>query len=34
VYPNIAAWVQRLKAVPGWADPYDVLPGERLAPKW
>jgi glutathione S-transferase len=34
VYPNIAAWVQRLKAIPGWADPYDVLPGERLSPKW
>jgi glutathione S-transferase len=33
-YPNIAAWVQRLRAGPGWADPYEVLPGERLAPKW
>lgn len=33
-FPNIAAWVQRLKAIPGWADPYEVLPGERIAPKW
>lgn len=33
-YPNIAAWLQRLREVEGWADPYDVLPGERLAPKW
>jgi glutathione S-transferase len=34
VYQNIAAWVQRLKSIPGWADPYEVLPGERLMPKW
>ena len=33
-YPAIGAWVERLKAVPGWADPYGVLPGERIAPKW
>lgn len=33
-FPAIGAWVQRLKAVPGWADPYEVLPGERIAPKW
>ena len=33
-YPAIAAWRDRLKKVPGWADPYAVLPGERLAPKW
>lgn len=33
-YPAIAAWRRRLKAVPGWADPYAVLPGERIAPKW
>jgi glutathione S-transferase len=34
VYPHIAAWRERVKAIPGWADPYDVLPGERIAPKW
>jgi len=33
-YPSIAAWIERLKAVPGWAPPYDVLPGARDAPKW
>ncbi len=33
-FPHIARWVQRLKALPGWADPYDILPGERIAPRW
>lgn len=33
-FPAIGAWVERLKAVPGWADPYTVLPGERIAPRW
>jgi glutathione S-transferase len=33
-YPHIEAWRQRLMALPGWASPYDVLPGERMAPKW
>jgi glutathione S-transferase len=33
-FPSIAAWVERLKRVPGWADPYEVLPGERIEPKW
>jgi len=33
-FPSIAAWVERLKRVPGWADPYEVLPGPRLAPRW
>jgi glutathione S-transferase len=33
-YPNIAAWLDRLRAIPGWAPPYDILPGERIAPKW
>lgn len=32
-FPHIAAWVQRLRDIPGWASPYDVLPGERLAPR-
>ena len=34
LHPNVAAWRKRLRALPGWADPYDVLPGERIAPKW
>jgi glutathione S-transferase len=33
-FPHIAAWRERLKQLPGWGDPYDVLPGERIAPKW
>jgi glutathione S-transferase len=33
-FPHIAAWVARLRALPGWADPYELLPGERIAPKW
>jgi glutathione S-transferase len=33
-YPHIAAWLERLRQLPGWASPYDVLPGERMAPKW
>jgi glutathione S-transferase len=32
--PHLAAWVDRMKALPGWASPYDVMPGERLAPRW
>jgi glutathione S-transferase len=33
-YPAIRDWVARLRALPGWADPYEMLPGERIAPKW
>jgi glutathione S-transferase len=33
-HPNMAAWVQRMRGIEGWAPPYDVLPGERIAPKW
>ena len=33
-FPHIAAWLDRVRALPGWASPYDILPGERLAPKW
>jgi glutathione S-transferase len=33
-YPHIEAWLARLRRLPGWASPYDVLPGERLLPKW
>jgi glutathione S-transferase len=33
-FPNIAAWVERMKAVPGWAPPYEMLPGTRIPPKW
>jgi glutathione S-transferase len=33
-YPAIAAWLERLRLLPGWAHPYDVLPGEVIAPRW
>ena len=33
-FPNLAAWLERVKSIPGWASPYDILPGERIAPKW
>jgi len=34
-YPAIAAWRDRLKAaLPGWKPPYELLPGEQVAPKW
>ena len=33
-FPAIAAWLDRLRALPGFASPYDVLPGARLAPRW
>jgi len=33
-HPHLGAWIGRLRQLPGWADPYDVMPGERIAPKW
>jgi glutathione S-transferase len=33
-FPNIASWLERLRDVPGWADPYEILPGERIAVRW
>jgi len=33
-FPGIAAWLERVQAIPGWALPYDIQPGERSAPKW
>lgn len=33
-FPNLAAWLGRVKLIPGWASPYDILPGERIAPRW
>jgi glutathione S-transferase len=29
-HPNIDAWRQRIKAMPGWVDPYELMPGERF----
>ena len=33
-FPSFGAWVERLKRVPGWGDPYHVLPGSKIEPKW
>jgi len=33
-FPHIAAWVERMKRLPGWASPYDIMPGERPTPRW
>ena len=30
--PNIHAWRERMRALPGWKDPYQLMPGERIAP--
>lgn len=29
-HPAIAAWLERLKALPGWKHPYDLMPGYPL----
>ena len=29
-YPNIAAWLARIKALPGWVHPYELMPGYPL----
>lgn len=29
-HPAIGAWLARIRALPGWAAPYDLLPGQRL----
>jgi glutathione S-transferase len=32
VAPNLAAWIARMRALPGWKDPYEMMPGERIKP--
>jgi glutathione S-transferase len=33
-YPAMARWLDRLQQnLPGWKPPYELLPGERVAPK-
>ena len=31
-HPNLAAWTERLRALPGWKNPYALMPGERIKP--
>lgn len=33
-YPAMARWTERLRMLPGWKPPYELLPGERVAPRW
>lgn len=33
-YAAIDAWAARMRHLPGWADPYDLMPGNRIAPRW
>ena len=32
-FPNIEAWMARIKALPGWKHPYDLMPGHPLPAK-
>jgi glutathione S-transferase len=33
-YPAIAKWLERVKELPGWKTPYEMLPGQRVAARW
>lgn len=33
-FTHIGAWLGRVQAIHGWANPYEILPGERIQPKW
>jgi glutathione S-transferase len=32
-YPHVGAWLERIKALPGWAHPYELMPGHPLPEK-
>ena len=32
-YPAIGAWLERIRAQPGWVHPYELMPGHPLPPK-
>jgi glutathione S-transferase len=31
-HPHIHVWSEHMRALPGWKDPYDLMPGERIKP--
>jgi glutathione S-transferase len=31
-HPNIHAWMERMRALPCWKDPYELMPGQRIKP--
>jgi glutathione S-transferase len=33
-YRAMARWLERLKQLPGWKPPYEMLPGQRIPPRW
>ena len=33
-FPNIATWLEPIREISGWANPYDIVPGEVIAPRW
>ena len=33
-YPAMSRWLESLKALPGWRPPYEMMPGEPIAPRW
>lgn len=33
-FARIARWMERIQSLEGWADPYAILPGQRIAPRW
>jgi glutathione S-transferase len=33
-FAHVGTWLERVRALPGWANPYDILPGDIVAPKW
>jgi glutathione S-transferase len=30
--PNLDAWIERMRGLPGWKDPYEMMPGNRIKP--
>jgi glutathione S-transferase len=32
VAPNLNAWIGRMRELPGWKDPYELMPGQRIKP--
>ena len=32
-YPQIGAWLERIKGLPGWVHPYELMPGHPLPEK-
>jgi glutathione S-transferase len=29
-YPHIGTWLERIKGLPGWVHPYELMPGHPL----